>query len=240
MHLVTGKTGVIGARSRGGTAVQMRHDRGRQRQIVLRHHLQRILHVCSVRHGGAGGDKSGVVTGDVRDDQAHQFCRSRRQRQPPALDLRDMFAQRVHRRDRRARGQQNFVQGDFVIQTHTLRRAGQQRRAAAGDQGNHQIIRPKPRHRRQQAPGGHLPGGVGHRMRRLDDLDPRTRRPVAIAGDNHTRKRAIPCLFNRLCQLRRAFASTHHNRAAFGLCGQKPGNIRLRQGRLHGSIKQGF
>ena len=63
-------------------------------------------------------------------------------------------------------------------------RQRQQRRAAAGDQAEHQVVGTEALHQLEDARGRRAPGLVGHRMRRLDDLDAPGRHAMAVAGDD--------------------------------------------------------
>ena len=132
-----------GSSGRGASAsgeFEMRHHRRRQLHAVGVDEGQRVGAAAGVRHGRPGGDQRRVVARNVRDDQRHHLCRPGRRGQPAALDGRDMLADRVHRRDRRAGGKQRLVDGDLVGERQAWRRRGQQRRAAAGDQRNDQIV----------------------------------------------------------------------------------------------------
>ncbi len=88
----------------------------------------------------AGGDHRRVVARHVRDQQADDPRRMGRRRQPPALDGREVLTDDVHLADIGARGQQRLVDRLFLGQRDGARRQGQQRRAAARNQGNHQIV----------------------------------------------------------------------------------------------------
>ena len=58
----------------------------------------------------------GVVAGNVGNDQADHPRRRGGMGKPAALDARDVLAHHVHRRDRRAGGEQRAVDGDLVVE----------------------------------------------------------------------------------------------------------------------------
>src|SRR3546814_15232621 len=89
----------------------------------------------------------------------------------------------------------------LVLQRQPLGRQGQQRRAAAGDEAQHQIVLSQALDQLQDARRGVAAGRVGHRMRGLDDgaalardgmaVRPEERR-VGKEGDRTVRYRRLP------------------------------------------------
>ena len=72
----------------------------------------------------------------------------------------------------------------------------EQRRPAAGDQAQHEVVGAQALHRIGDARCGALAGGVGHRMRSFDDLDAARlalvcRRHVLVARDDQPRQRRV-------------------------------------------------
>ena len=82
-------------------------------------------------------------------------------------------------------------------------------------------LRGEAAHPREDAAGGLAPGGVGHRMRRLDDLDALAGHGVAVAGDDEAFERARPVALERLRHRRRGLAGADHDRAALRRLGQE-------------------
>jgi hypothetical protein len=78
----------------------------------------------------------------------------------------------VHLVDRRAALQQRPVDHLLLVEAHALGRQGEQRRGAAGNQAEHEIVCAQAACERADPCRGAPAGLVGHRMRRLDDLDP--------------------------------------------------------------------
>ena len=150
---------------------------------------------------------------------------------PATLYGRDMLADGVHRRDRRAGGEQRLVDGDLVGQSQAGSGRRQQRRAAAGDQRHHQIVGGQAAHLVQQATRCFQAGGIGDGMRRLDDLDALACGAIAVTGNDQPIDRTVPGLLERRRHLRRALAGADDDGAAlrpsrqvvadrpFGVCG---------------------
>jgi hypothetical protein len=122
-----------------------------------------------------------------------------RRSEPAALDARDMLAHRVHRRDRRAGGEQRLVDGDLVGKRQVPRRRRQQRRAAAADQRDDEVVLGQATRRRssQLRRPSRSPAVVRHRMRSLEDLDALAWRRVAVARDDHAPRAVRPRLFRK-------------------------------------------
>ena len=55
-------------------------------------------------------------------------------------------------------------------------------RGTARNERQHEVVRPQPGKQRQHPVRGREPGGVGHRMSRLDHLDAVASAAVAVAG----------------------------------------------------------
>ena len=107
-------------------------------------------------------------------------------RQPPALDPAHLLADRVHRRDRRARGEQRPVQRRLVLERHPLGRRRQQRRPPAADQRHDEVVLPSaPRTAPNSAARRRQPCRVGNRVRRLHHPRCPAGRGIAVARDDH-------------------------------------------------------
>ncbi len=78
--------------------------------------FERFGAAAGIRNGRPRCDERRIVAGNIGDDERHDLCRPGCGRQPSALDRRDMLADRVHRRDRRARREQRLVDRDLVGQ----------------------------------------------------------------------------------------------------------------------------
>ena len=160
--------------------------------------------------------------------------------QPPALDGREVAAHAVHLADGRARLEQRAAQVLLVGQSQARRSQGQQRRATARDQAQHQVVLAHRGHQVEQALRGFFTGCIGHRVGRLDDLDALARHAVAIACHHQTRQRALPGIFHRACHGRRRLASADHDQAPGAQAlrrGQVGRNAVRRLRRRHGGVK---
>ena len=122
---------VAGLRRLGLAVLEERLHRGRRDDAVA---LQHGFGVSERRHVGrrrTGGDHRRIVTRDVRNDQRHDPGRSRRNRQPAALDRGQMLADTIDLIDVCAAPEQRLVQGLLVVQRNSGRRQREQSGAPA-------------------------------------------------------------------------------------------------------------
>ena len=185
--------------------------------------------------GGVGdrrprGDDARIVAGDVGDEEAHRLGREGRGGQPAALDRGEMLPDRVHRRDVGAGGEQRAVHRLLVLERDPLGGESEQRRSAARDQAEHQVVRPGALGQREDAPRRVPAARIGHRVRGLDDLDPLAGDAVPGAGDDEALERPLPVLLHRARHRGRGLARAEHDGAALR---------RLRQVRRHDLRRQG-
>ena len=152
----------------GHTAPQAIDDRrGRigHHAVALQHRVG-IGERAGVGHGRAGADHIERVADHVGENQRDHAGRVRQPRQPAALDLIEVLAQRVDLVDIRPAAQQDARERLKLGQADPFGRQRQQRRAAAGDQRNHQVA-------------------LGRLLQQLRDL-PRARH-AALVGDGMAR-----------------------------------------------------
>jgi hypothetical protein len=220
-----------------------RHGRGRRDAVLLQDRAG-LGEAGRVRHGRAGGDHRRVVPRHVGDRQGDDARGRRSTRQAPALDRREVLPDAVHLGDVGAAGEQRAGDRLLVLERQSRRRQGQQRRAAARDQTEQQVFRREPPGPFEDALGGPAPGGVGHRVGRLDHLDPPAVQGVAVAGHDKAIERPLPMLLDRLGHGRRRLASADHDGAAGRRRGQVPrqglawvggGQRRVEQGAQEGA-----
>ena len=83
-----------------------------------------------------------------------------------------------------------------------------------------------------------MPGGVGHRMRRLDDLDALAGHAVAVAGDDEALERPVPGLLHRPRHRRRGLAGPEDDGAPLRRRRQVAGDDRRGLCRRHRGIEQ--
>jgi len=150
--------------------------------------------------------------------------------QPAALDRRQVAAHHVHLGDRRTAAQQCRVDGLLVGQRQALAGRHQQRGAAAGDQRDHQVVRTQAADPLGNAFGGAQAGGVGHRVRGLDDLDAARRHAMPVPGHDEAFERpARPVVLDGLRHRGRRHARAHDDR---------PPLRQLRQERRDAAVRQ--
>jgi hypothetical protein len=135
-------------------------------------HRQRIGAGGRIGHRRAAADRRRRIAGHVAHQQAHDLRRRAGPRQPASLDRREMLPHAVHLVDRGAALQQRPVDRLLLVEAHALGRQGEQRRGAAGDQAEDEIVLAQAAGERANPCRGTTAGFVGHRMGRLDDLDP--------------------------------------------------------------------
>lgn len=130
------------------------------------------------------------------------------------------------------------VEVDLVFQRHPGGRSGQQCRAAAADQGNHQIIGTKRGNGLFQPLSRGETIGIGHWMRRFEQFQPGKRAAIAVSGNDDALQRAVPQRLKGCCHLGGAFARADHYGAPFRPCGQMGSDTVQRIGRRNGGSKQ--
>ena len=198
--------------------------------------LKRLGATAGIRHGRAAGDDAGVVTRHVADGQCHHARRCAGSGQAPALDARQMLAHAVHLANAGAAVEQGLVHCLLVGQRHAFGRQGQQRRAAARDQAQHQIVRRQPLRQRQHALCRLHAGGVGHRVRGLHQLNAfgQPRRAlgyVVVTRDHQTAERRVlgPQRLHGLRHRATGLAGAQHQGTTLGRLGQVSGGVVQRQ-----------
>ena len=223
--------------------LQQAHDRARHGDAVALQDGDRLGAAGRIRHGGAACDDRWVVARHVADGERDDFRRRAGRGQPPALDARQVLAHAVHLGDVGARVQQLLVDALLVFQSEAFGRQREQRRAAARDQAQHEVVLCQSMRHRQDALGRFQPGRIRHRMCCFDDLDAalepiRARRDVVIAGDDQPFKRRIrgPQGFDGLCHGAACLARAQHDGAALGGRRQESGRVVQRQGAFDGAM----
>ena len=133
-----------------------------------------------------------------------------------ALDGGEMLADRVHLADVGAGGEERAVDRLLVGKGEAVGGQGEQRRAAAGDEAEHEIVRPGGSGEREDPARRVFAACVGDRVRGLDDLDPLAGHAVAGAGDDQAFERTRPVRLDGLRHARGGLAGAEHDRAAAG------------------------
>ncbi len=122
-----------------------------------------------------------------------------------------MLPQRVHLDDVGARFQQRAIDVLLVGQGEAGRGKRQQRRGAARDQAEDEIVRTQSLHLRQDATRGGAAFLVGHGMGRLDDLDLPARLAIAVARHDQALERMRPLVLDRARHGRARLAGADHH-----------------------------
>ena len=216
----------------------MPDDRGGLVDPVLAQHAQGIGEGGGVGHGRARADYGGVVPRHVRDQEAHEARRMAGRAQSPALDCGEMLAHGVDLADGGARAEQGAGDRLLVRQLDACRRQREQRRPAARDEAEREIVRAEGLRQSEDARRGRAATGVRHRMRRLDHLDRPRRHAVAVAGHDEAFEGARPMIFDRLRHARRRLAGAHDHGAARGRRGQMRRHVARRPGAGEGCVQQ--
>ena len=221
VYRMAGKQRVAGfGRFQRAASQRLRHSR-RQLNAIARKGSQRVGTGTGIGHGRAAGDGGGVITGHVADGQRHHTGRPAGLRQPATLDAREVLAHVVHLANVGATGQQGAVDGLLVGQAQPVGRQGQQGRAAARDQTQHQVISGQSLGEVQHALGRGQAGSVRHRVGCLHHLDAlrqalRSRRYMVVARHNQPaqRRRSRPQRLQGLRHGAAGLARAQHQSAA--------------------------
>ena len=108
-----------------------------------------------------------------------------------------MFAHGVHLADGGARLEQRLVHRLLVFEAHAFRGQREQRRAAAGDKTEHEVVLGQPLDQLEDALRRVAAGGVGNRVGGLDHFQALGRHAVAVAGHDQALERSLPGVLER-------------------------------------------
>ena len=184
-HGVLREGGVAGFGRLARAGFEMRADRVGQVDRVACEHRQRVGAGGGVGQGGAGGDQRRVVARHIRNQPGDQPRRRAGPPQPAALERGEVFAHAVDFANRSAAGEQRAAELLLVFEGDPGRRQREQRRSAAGDQRQHEVVFGQPgeglvAHALRRVAAAR----VGHRVGGFDDLNVLARHAVAVAGDD--------------------------------------------------------
>ncbi|MNS82771.1 hypothetical protein D3C72_1165250 [compost metagenome] len=211
---VAGKARIAGLGRFAGAALQVPAHVGGHLDLVFGDDRQRVGTGGGVRQRGAAGDQGRVIARNIGNQQRLHARRRAGQRQPAALERREMLAHAVHLADARAAAQQRLVDRLLVFQRQARGRRRQQRRAAAGNQAEYEVIGGQSLHGLDHALGGALAGGVGHRMGGFHHLDAPAVRAMAVTRDHQPRQLALPVRLHGLRHRGGGLARANHHGAA--------------------------
>ena len=216
-----GEARIAGLRRLAIACEASRRQRGRHVDAVFVHHgaghRARVVGSATV---GPEPMTDGSSPGTSEISSVTTFARMRRGGEPPALDRGQVLAHAIHLGDVGAGFQQRLVDRLLVGQGQPFARDREQGGGAAGDQAEHEVVCGQALRHRQDAARGLLAGGVRHRVRRLDHLDPLARQAVAVARDDEAGERTGPVLLDRLGHRGGGLAGAEHDGAALGRRGQ--------------------
>ena len=135
------------------------------------HDVERVAERACVADRRPGGNHAEIVTDDVRyRERATRAGRARRQ--PSTFDCRQMLAHGIQRVNVGASAEQDLCRPPFVVERHVVRRHGHQRRRAAREQHQQDLVDGQCSSHRERAPSGALAVGgrqrmsAGHRLER--------------------------------------------------------------------------
>ena len=249
VHRMAGKTRVAGFGRLQAAGLQCGANGRGHIDAIARQNGQRIGAGGRVRHGGAAGDHRRVVARHVADRERDHARRRAGRRQAPALDAREVLAHAVHLANVRAAVEQGAVDALLVFQRHPVTRQGQQGRAPARDQAQHQVVLRQPLGQVQNALRRRQPGRIGHGVRGLHHLDAlghahRPGRHMPVAGDHQARQgrvlrpQGLQCLGHGAPRLARAQYQGAASALAAGRLGQPLAHAVQGLCAVHGGIKQ--
>ncbi len=151
-----------------------------------------------------------------------------------------MLPHHVHFRDGGARFQQRLVHGLLVLERHAFGGKCQQRRAAAGNQAEHEVVLGQPLHHIEDASRRLAAGFVGDGMGGLDHFEALRRHAIAVTGDDEPFERPVPSVLEGLGHRAGGFARADNDSAAFGFRRQMRRHAERRQGCVHTGLEHGF
>src|SRR6185312_8602305 len=137
---VLGKARIVGTRRRVLGRGQEGRGGGRQLDAVQR---QQVLHLRARAGDGDGrsrGDERGIVAGDVGDDEGGDTSRGGERGQAATFDGAELIADMVHDADWQTGREEDARHLLFVLEAHAGAGRWQQRRAAAGDERDDEIV----------------------------------------------------------------------------------------------------
>jgi hypothetical protein len=151
---------------------------------VAAQHLGGVGEARRVGHRGTAGNRAEVIADDVREDQGAELGRRGEPGQTAALEQREVLAHAVDLIDVGAAGEQQFG-GLYLLGERDRRgRIGQQGRAAAADESQHQIARSRRLGELGDPPGAGQAAFVGQGMAGGDDLAIGQAAQVFVVGDH--------------------------------------------------------
>ena len=214
------RRGIAGLDAFAAAAFQDVRRRRRQRDAVAPDDASASAQVVGSATVGPEAMSIGSSPGTSERSSVTTLGRMASGREAPALDGRKMAAHAVHLADARARLQQRAVDRLLVVERQVSQRGDEQRRAAAGNEAQHEIVAAESRHRIEHAPRGGDARGIRHRVRRFDDLDSLAGHAVAVSRHHDTGQRALPVVLDGLCHRGRGLAGADDDRAAAPRRGQ--------------------
>lgn len=214
------EAGIAGLGRFAGAAFQVGAHVGGDFNAVLGDDGQRVGAGGRVGQRRAACDQGRVITGDIGNQQRLDACRGAVQREPAALERRQVLAHAVHLADAGAAAQQRLVDGLLVGQRQAGRWRGQQRRTAAGDQAQHQVVGSQALHQFHHALRGARTGFVGNGVRGFHHFNALAIGTMAVARHHQARQLALPVRLDRLRHRGSGLAGADHYRAALGRRGQ--------------------
>src|SRR3989441_3781230 len=137
-----------------------------------------------VGRGRSRGDDVERVADHVGERERDHGRGPRRAREEPALEAREVLADRVQLRDRGARREEETRDVLLFLEHDGRRRRGRERRAAAGDEEEDEVVLARARGQVEEPRGRGEAPGVGHRLAGLGEPDPSERRRVAVLDDD--------------------------------------------------------
>ena len=160
--------------------------------------------------------------------------------QPATFDGGQMAPYAVHLADRRARCEQGAVDRLLVLEGDPLRRHGKQRRAAARDEAEHEVVLGQSLHQLENALRRLAARRIGHGMGGLHHFEPLSGQAIAVAGDHERFERALPGVLERLGHGAACLARADDDGAALGLRRQVGGHADGGQGGVDACLEHGL
>ena len=147
-------------------------------------------------HGQPRADDRRIVAGHVGDGERHNPGGSCSGGEPTTLDGGEMLSHAIDFRNVGAALEERARYHLLVGKSDATRGQRQERRRAARDETDQQIVRTKPLDAIEQTLRRGATSGVGNGVTSLDDFDAVTRYGAPVTGDDHARESGRPMMLS--------------------------------------------
>jgi hypothetical protein len=192
-------------------ALQKLAHRRRHVDLVAPQDAERVRATGRIGHRRSRCDVDRAVAGNIRDQQCEHARRMACSGKTAALDAGQVAPHAVDLADGGAGGQQRARECLFDLEREPRRGQRQQRRPAARDEAEHEIVRRQPPDAIEHPLCAAHAGRIGNGMSGLHDLDPPAGHRVSVARHHEPGERPAPLPLHRLRHRRRSLPRSDHD-----------------------------